>query len=91
MNATQLQTTLAPIVSFLAGLLAAKVPFLDVGTWTTLIGAVLGIVATVWGAFAAKKTSLISTVAADPDVQSIKLEPSAPNAVLQATPSNVNK
>lgn len=91
MNATQIQTTLAPLVAFLAGLLAAKVPFLDVGTWTTIIGSVLGLGATIWGAISARKTALITTVANEPDVQSIKLAQFAPASVVQATPDNVNK
>lgn len=91
MNGTQVQTTIAPLVSFLAGLLAAKVPWLDVGAWTSIIGGILGVGATLWGAFAAKKTSLISTVAAQPDVQSIKLSSSASADLVQATPSNVTK
>lgn len=92
MNSTQVQTTLAPLVAFLAGLLAGKGVFgLDAATWATLIGAVAAFGATIWGAIAARKTAIISQVASLPEVQSIKLEPTAPSSLAQATPNNVNK
>ena len=44
MNTTQTQTTLAPLVAFLAGLLAGKGVFgFDTATWTYIIGGVAGI------------------------------------------------
>lgn len=61
MNPTQLQTTLAPIVSFFAGLLAAKVPWLDAGAWTQIIGGILAVAGVIWGAVAAKPSSLAAT------------------------------
>lgn len=91
MNSTQLQTTLAPLVSFFAGLLAAKVPWLDVGAATQLIGAVVGVAATLWAAFSTKKSTLVSTVAQMPEVQSVKLEASASSDLVAATPTNVTK
>lgn len=92
MNSTQVQTTAAPIVAFLAGLLAGKGVFgFDAGTWATVIGAVLAFGATIWGAVKGTKTSIISAAAAIPEVQSIKLEPSASSAIVEATPGNVTK
>jgi len=91
LNSTQIQNTLAPLISFLAGLLAAKVPFLDVGSWTTIIGALLGIGATIWAGFSTRNTAVISQAAALPEVQSIKLDPSASSATVAATPGNVSK
>ena len=92
MNSTQIQTTLAPLISFLAGLAAGKGLFgLDIASWTTLIGGLVGLGATIWGIFATRNTAVISQAAALPEVQSIKLEPSAPSATLNATPSNVTK
>lgn len=91
MNSTQLQTTLAPIVSFLAGLLAAKVPFLDAGAWTQIIGGLLGLGGVIWGGIATKKAALVSQVASLPEVQSVKLEQSAPADLVNATPNNVTK
>lgn len=91
MNGTQIQTTLAPLVSFLAGLLAAKVPFLDVGSWASIIGAVLGVAATIWAAFTTRNNAVISQAATLPEVQSIKLDPTATAATVSATPANVTK
>lgn len=92
MNSTQIQATLAPLISFLAGLAAGKGLFgLDVASWTTLIGAVVGFGATIWGIIATRNTAVISQAAALPEVQSIKLNSSAPASVVSATPSNVQK
>lgn len=64
MNQTQLQSTAAPIVAFLAGLLAGKGVFgLDAATWATVIGAVFASGATVWGAIVTRKSSMANTVA----------------------------
>lgn len=91
MNSTQIQNTVTPIVGFIAGILAAKFAWFDAATWAAILMGVVGLGATVWGAISTRKTAQISSVAAMPEVQSIKLEPSAPNSVLQATPGNVNK
>lgn len=92
MNSTQLQTTLAPLITFLAGLAAGKGLFgWDAQTWYTILGGIAGLGATVWAAVATKKNNLISQVASDPDVQSIKLQSFAPAATVDATPSNVTK
>lgn len=92
MNSTSATGTFAPIVAFLAGLLAGKGVFgLDAATWTTIIGAVIAFGATIWGVVATRKTAQISSVAAMPEVQSIKLEPSAPSSITAATPNNVTK
>lgn len=91
MNSTQIQTTLAPLIAFLAGLLASKVPFLNASLWTEVLTYLVGIGGVIWGGFATTKTALISQAASLPEVQSIKLEPSAPSSVVAATPGNVNK
>jgi len=91
MNNTQWQTTLAPVVSFFAGLLAAKIPWLDAGTWTQILGGVVGLAATLWGGLAARQNSLVSTVAAMDDVKSVTLSPTAPQSMITATPANVTK
>ena len=92
MNGTQVQTTLAPLVAFLAGLLAGKGVFgLDAATWATVIGAVFAGGATIWGAIAAKKSSLVTTVAAMPEVSEVTLDRTVAGsaALNSATPSNV--
>jgi uncharacterized membrane protein len=92
MNPTQIQTTLAPLVAFFAGLLAGKGVFgLDATTWTTVIGAIVAGGAAIWGAIVTRGSSLISAAANQPEVQSIKLEPSASSATVDATPRNVTK
>lgn len=92
MNGTTVTSTFGPLIGFLAGLLAGKGVFgLDATTWATVIGAILAAGASVWGAIATRKTAQISSVAAMPEVQSIKLEPSAPSSIALATPSNVSK
>ena len=93
MNPTQIQTTVAPIVAFFAGLLAAKGAFgLDATAWTTIIGAVIACGATVAGAIATRGTNLITAAAKQTDlVHSIKLQPDAPQSLVNATPANVTK
>lgn len=71
MNGTQIQTTLAPLVAILGGLLAAKVPFFDAGTWGQILGAIISTGAVVWGAIAAKKTGLATSLASYPDTKVI--------------------
>jgi len=93
MNPTQIQTTIAPLVAFFAGLLAGKGVFgLDATTWTTVIGAIAAAGAAVWGAIATRGTSLISAAANQTElVKSIKLQPDAPQSLVTATPDNVTK
>lgn len=72
MNATQIQTTLAPLISFLAGLAAGKGLFgLDAGTWTTIIGSVAAFGATIWGALAATKSGVAASAASYADTKVI--------------------
>lgn len=92
MNKTQLQSTVAPLVAFFAGLLAGKGVFgLDAEGWTTVIGALVAAGAAIWGGVSTRGSSLITEVANQPSVQSIKLEPNAPQSLLSATPDNVSK
>lgn len=92
MNATQLQTTLAPLVAFFAGLLAGKGVFgWDSEMWVTILGAVVGVVGTIWGAIAARKAAMVSTVANMTEVREIDLDKKAPGTkqLENATPDNV--
>jgi hypothetical protein len=92
MNTTAATSTFGPLIAFFAGLLAGKGVFgLDAATWTTVIGSVVAAGLSVWGAISTRKTAQISAVAAMPEVQSVKLEPSAPSSITTATPSNVSK
>jgi hypothetical protein len=91
MNSTQIQTTFTPIIGFIAGILAAKFAWFDSATWTAILMGVVGLGATIWGALATRNNAVISQAAALPEVQSIKLEPSASASTVAATPSNVTK
>lgn len=91
MNSTQIQNTVTPIVSFVAGLLAAKFAWFDAATWSAILMGVVGLAATVWGAISTRNNAVISQAAALPEVQSVKLEPNAPASTVAATPSNVTK
>lgn len=91
MNSTQIQTTLAPLVTLLGGLLALKVPYFDAGTWGQILGGIIGFGSLIWTAIVTRNTAVISQAAALPEVQSIKLEPTAAKATVDATPANVNK
>lgn len=92
MNGTQATSTFGPLIAFFAGLLAGKGVFgLDATSWTTIIGAVIAGGTAIWGVVSTRKTAQIATVAAMPEVQSIKLEPSAPASITAATPANVSK
>lgn len=91
MNPTQLQTTLAPLVVMLGSLLAAKVPFFDAGTWGQILGAMLAFGGVIWAGVATRQSAIISTVANDPQVKSVQLTASAPQSLVAATPSNVQK
>lgn len=62
MNKTQLTTTLAPIISFIAGWLAGKFPSIGLGGWTEILMYVVGLVGTLWSVWSTKPTSLADTV-----------------------------
>lgn len=91
MNPTQLQTTLAPLVSILGGLLAAKVPFFDAGTWGQILGGILALGGIIWAGVATRQSAIISTVANDPQVKAVQLTSDAPKALVESTPNNVTK
>lgn len=91
MNGTQITNTLTPIVSFIAGILAVKFTMFDAVTWSSILMGVVGMGATLWGAFSTRNNGVIAQAAALPEVQSIKLEPSAPASTVAATPGNVSK
>lgn len=92
MNPTQWQTSLAGIISFLAGLAAGRGLFgFDQATWITIITAVVGFAGVIWTAFTTRKSSIVTAVADLPEVKSITLDPTVSNSssVAAATPANV--
>lgn len=81
MNSTQIQTTIAPLISFLAGLAAGKGLFgLDSATWATILGAVAAFGATIWGAFAAKTSSIVAQANAVPSTTVTTTDPALASA-----------
>lgn len=91
-NYTQLQTTLAPVVAAGAGFLAGKGYFgWDAQTWIGILGGLGTVVATIWGAVAARKSAMVSTVAAMPEVSSVTLNGANPGtaSLNDSTPNNV--
>jgi hypothetical protein len=97
MNATQLQTTLAPIIAAIAGFLAGRGYFgLDQATWLSVIAGIGTAATAIWGAYTARKSALVTTVANMPEVKEVSLDASATgqagtdvSALSRATPSNV--
>lgn len=95
MNKTQLQSTLAPAIAAIAGFLAGKGYFgWDAQTWIAILGGAGTLVATVWGAWATRETSLKDTVGGLPkttvvtDAASAAALPNNPD-VVASTPELV--
>lgn len=92
MNGIQTQNAGAAVVAFLAGLLAGKGVFgFDAATWTAIVGGIGGAIAAAWGAIAARKAAIVTTVADMPEVRGVTLNPATPGVheLNAATPSNV--
>jgi hypothetical protein len=63
MNKTQLQTTLAPLITALAGYLAGTHALgLSATDWTTIIAGIVGVGAVLWPAVVTRAQSLKDTV-----------------------------
>lgn len=62
MNNTQVTATFAPIITFIAGLLAARFTFFDGATWLTIVTGVVGLGATIWAAVMTRKNALKNAV-----------------------------
>lgn len=84
MNGTQIQTTLAPLLTFLAGLAAGKGLFgWDAQTWYTILGGLAGLGATIWAAVATKNSNIAATTQAMKGVEVVP-GPLAPAGVVEA-------
>jgi len=88
MSWEQISSILRHILTFGGGFIVAK-GWVDTETMTGLVGAVITIGGAVWAVFNKTSSSIVAQAAALPEVQSIKLEPSAPTAM--AAPENVSK
>ena len=90
MNWEQISSILRHVLTFGGGFIVAK-GWVSAETMTAIIGAIITIGGAIWAVFNKTPASIVASAAALPEVQSIKLEPSAPSALVQATPSNVTK
>lgn len=72
MNTTQTQTNVAVLCAFLAGILSGRGVFgFDQATWVTILTAIAGLGMAVWAAIATRKTALVGTVNAMPEVAGV--------------------
>ena len=90
MSWEQISSILRHILTFGGGFIVAK-GWVDAEAMAGIVGAILTIGGAVWGFFNKTSSSIVNQAAALPEVQSIKLEPSAPTAMVAATPANVSK
>lgn len=88
MNWEQISSILRHVLTFGGGFVVAK-GWVSAEAMTGIVGAIITIGGVIWGLFNKTSTAIVASAAALPEVQSIKLEPSAPAAM--AAPTNVNK
>ena len=81
MNGTQITNTLTPIVSFIAGILAVKFSMFDVTTWSSILMGVVGLAATVYGAFSTRNKAVITQAAALPEVKTVTTDTKTANSI----------
>lgn len=84
----QISSILRHILTFGGGFIIAK-GWISAEALPGVVGAILTVGGAVWALFNKTPTAIVASAAALPDVQSIKLEPSAPSAM--AAPANVSK
>lgn len=90
MNWEQLSSILRHVLTFGGGFVVAK-GWISETLMLELVGAAVTVGGAIWAMFNKTSASIVAQAAALPEVQSIKLEPSAPSTLVQATPSNVTK
>lgn len=90
MNWEQISSILRHILTFGGGFVVAK-GWVSETVMLQIVGGVITIGGAVWAMFNKTPTSIINSAAALPEVQSVKLEPSATSAMMDATPNNVTK
>jgi len=88
MNWEQISSILRHVLTFGGGFIVAK-GWISAEALPGIVGAIITVGGTIWALFTKTPTNIVASAAALPDVQSIKLEPSAPNSM--AAPSNVSK
>ncbi len=90
MNWEQVSSILRHILTFGGGFVVAK-GWISETLMLEIVGVIVTVGGAVWAMFNKTDSSIVASAAALPDVQSIKLEPSAPSSMVQSTPANVNK
>ena len=88
MNWEQISSILRHILTFGGGFIVAK-GWISAEALPGVVGAILTIGGGIWAMFNKTPNAIVASAAALPDVQSIKLESSAPSAM--AAPANVSK
>ena len=90
-NPLQNNSTAVAVISYLAGIAAAKLTFFDLATWNYIFMALGGLIFALWQFFITRKTTVVATAANLPEVDKIELNRTAPNAqgLYDATPENV--
>lgn len=89
-NNTQIQTTGTALIAGMAGFLAGRGVFgFDQATWITILGAVGGLVVSVYTAILTRKTNLVTEVANLPEVDKVVVNEKASEQMVANTPVNV--
>jgi hypothetical protein len=88
MNWEQISSILRHILTFGGGFVVAR-GWISETLMLELVGVILTVGGGIWAMFNKTSNAIVASAAALPEVQSIKLEPSAP--VTMAAPSNVSK
>jgi len=88
MNWEQISSILRHVLTFGGGFIVAK-GWVSAETMTGLVGAIITIGGAVWAVVNKTSNNIVASAAALPEVQSIKLESSAPTSM--AAPANVSK
>ncbi|MCF4125365.1 Pam3-gp28 family putative phage holin [Methylobacterium sp. SyP6R] len=82
MNPEQLTALLRTLLQFGGGIAVGR-GWIDADTATTLTGALVTLIVTIWGLYARRNTGLVAAAAAVPTVKAILADP----ATAQAVPS----
>lgn len=88
MNWEQISSILRHILTFGGGFVVAR-GWISETLMLELVGVVLTVGGGIWAMFNKTSGAIVASAAALPEVQSIKLDPSAPSSM--AAPSNVSK
>lgn len=88
MNWEQISSILRHILTFGGGFIVAK-GWISADALPGIVGGIITVGGVVWGMFNKTSNAIVASAAALPEVQSIKLEQSAPAAM--AAPVNVSK